>query len=62
MSVQSFFKTQQWKSKCGHKQKHVSQGKAEAAARSHEQRFGDKVVPYLCRFCKSWHVGHDGKS
>ncbi len=47
-----------WKSQCGGKQKHQSQGKAEAASRSLEQRFGEKVNAYFCRYCKNWHVGH----
>jgi len=59
MNVMGFLNSNRFKAMCGGKQKHASQGKAEAAARSYKQRFdGDEVEAYFCRYCRSWHIGH----
>lgn len=51
---------------CWRKEKHKSQGKAEAALRSMRRRpenlrDGDRLNVYECRHCGWWHVGHRGE-
>jgi hypothetical protein len=48
---------------CWRKEKHQSQGKAEAALRSMRRqsewlRDGDRLNVYQCVHCRQWHVGH----
>lgn len=51
-----------FKRSCAHKHAHPSYGKALAHIRSVAERFGEdeaeRLQPYRCRFCTSWHVGH----
>jgi hypothetical protein len=35
-----------------------SRGEARGAARAMVRRGGGTVLPYHCRFCDGWHVGH----
>ena len=36
----------------------TSRGEARGAARGLVRRGGGTVMPYHCRFCDGWHVGH----
>ena len=36
----------------------ASDHEARAVARAVERRHGGSLDPYGCRFCESWHVGH----
>lgn len=51
--------------KCFPKEQHASRGAAEAQIRSITNRDLEKsniIHPYVCPFCKMWHVGHgDGR-
>jgi len=44
---------------CEGKAKHESEGAAHYAAEKTFARSGDVVFPYLCQFCKKWHIGHN---
>ena len=35
-----------------------TRGEARGAARAIVRREGGTVLPYHCRFCDGWHVGH----
>lgn len=45
---------------CAHKQRHQSQGAADAHLRALVRRFGVQVSelqPYACNVCGGWHLG-----
>lgn len=56
--MKRLFEFKRFEAQCRGKQKHGSKGKADAAARSYEDRFGGTMAVYPCKFCKGWHVGH----
>lgn len=58
MSVQAFFHRRRHQKACQGKQKHNSYGAAQAAVRSVQQRLGDELNAYHCRYCGGWHTGH----
>jgi hypothetical protein len=44
---------------CGHKVKHATEAEAKSAIRRmHEQGSLGMLVPYRCRYCGAFHVGH----
>lgn len=45
---------------CKGKQRHATVGVARAAIRSLDRRGVSTadMRPYVCQFCKGWHVGH----
>jgi hypothetical protein len=59
MTAIKFIMTERFKSQCGHKQKHKSQGAAEAHLRHLSEIGRTNMHTYFCRFCKHWHVGHE---
>ena len=42
---------------CEGKVRHTSRAAAMVAVAYHAKR-GHYTTPYLCKFCKGWHVGH----
>jgi hypothetical protein len=47
---------------CRGKVRMTSRGEARGAARDLIRRGGGTVLPYHCRFCDGWHVGHPMRS
>lgn len=50
-----------YQKQCAGKRRHPSMGKAEAHLRHLAEKDGlepSALTTYLCRYCKSWHVGH----
>lgn len=44
---------------CGNKVKHGSEAEARQAIREMKQRGRlDMIVPYRCRYCGAYHIGH----
>lgn len=62
MSVLAKLKAIRFQKSCAGKQKHKSQGAAEAHLRALAQLDGARMKVYLCGFCNKWHVGHAGKN
>ena len=43
---------------CQGKKAFPSIEKARYAAYLRSKKSGEKIVPYRCRFCRQWHIGH----
>lgn len=43
---------------CDRKHRHATLSEARAHVIAHRRRFGARLFPYRCAFCKFWHVGH----
>jgi hypothetical protein len=48
------------KKSCGNKIKYESEEQAIRAIIGiyRNREFSGKVVPYICQFCRKWHIGH----
>lgn len=48
---------------CGDKVRHASRADAEMACRSVAQahKLDTNLRPYLCQWCRRWHIGHRGQ-
>jgi hypothetical protein len=52
-------KRQVRRKQCVGKTRHKSKEDAFAASKGHEKTFNrEKLLPYYCRFCQGWHIGH----
>jgi hypothetical protein len=43
---------------CGEKQRYADEQEARHAAYFVRLHHGERLAPYLCPFCRQWHLGH----
>lgn len=58
MSSKRAIRRRERRKQCQGKARHAIAKFARREARRLQQEKGETVVPYYCRFCGGWHVGH----